>query len=852
MWREQRMAEEVYRYRAFISYRHVERDRKWARWLIEKLETYRTPRALVKSGAPVRIGHLFRDDDEIPASADLSHQIEDALRTSHFLIVVCSPDTPQSKWVQKEIDYFRSFGRGSRIFALLIDGEPEQSFPSNLLHIPMERTAPSGSRMAELVDAEPIAADVRPRHDERKSVTERRAFLRIVAGLLGVGYDDLVQRDRQRRVRRRWFLTTSAGAILLGVSALAGFTIYLDHQSKSQMQKELISAARYFLQQNRFESAARAAVAAQSIWPNAETDKLLRRVLNQSPRLGPVIFLGNKYATSLKFDRAGRRIFAGLSDGTLATREIDSQTGKIQSIRLSNGAINVLEIDNSGKLLTGSEDGTLTAVQPTASGLQRLFSINLGSPIAAIANGKYTAVALSNGRVEIFNLSQMASDLRPIRELKLPEPLALQFTSRGQLIGISRRHALVEWKIPTGVKVRSKLLKEATEDGGISCGSISPSGAIIVTGYCDGTLSLWNTNTGNEIGVPFVGHEGEVTTVEFSQAENIIVSGGTDSSVRVWPTHNVNSPNGYSPLLLGHTDSITAIAISNDGRKFATSASDNSIRIWDASRVHFWSPLLAKHPEVALPPEMAVKPLENDIVPLPRLRTTSQSGETTAQIIREGEIRIENINSGSIRTIAANTKDIVHMVLSPDGAVLAAIFFSAQVKIWAPHKIITTRIGSNLWLVAVDDSGELLAIADDQGAVTVRDGEGDDLLDNYRAAVGWQVSALQFSGKDALQVVTTDGARTINESMHLHRIVVPDGQRLVRDVCDRVLPGPLDLIDEDDGTVSPALQSMNGTRICTHSDKVRSSQGFLESWAELFESFWHATGRHQRYDHPIK
>ncbi len=34
---------------------------------------------------------------------------------------------------------------------------------------------------------EPIAADVRPRSDERRHVTERRALLRIAAGLLGVG-----------------------------------------------------------------------------------------------------------------------------------------------------------------------------------------------------------------------------------------------------------------------------------------------------------------------------------------------------------------------------------------------------------------------------------------------------------------------------------------------------------------------------------------------------------------------------------------------------------------------------------------------------------------------------------------
>lgn len=217
------MSEQVYRYRAFISYRHVERDRKWARWLIEKLETFRTPRPLVRAGAPLRIGQLFRDDDEIPASSDLSHQIEDALRASQFLIVVCSPDTPQSKWVRHEIEFFRSIGRGNRIFALLVAGEPSEAFPQELLRMPEERTAPDGTKSIEWVDAEPIAADVRPRADERASATERRAFMRIAAGLLGVSFDDLARREQQRRIRQQrvWGSVAAVLALSAGVSSYA-------------------------------------------------------------------------------------------------------------------------------------------------------------------------------------------------------------------------------------------------------------------------------------------------------------------------------------------------------------------------------------------------------------------------------------------------------------------------------------------------------------------------------------------------------------------------------------------------------------------------------------------------------
>jgi hypothetical protein len=221
------MAEQVYRYKAFISYRHLEQDRKWAKWLVERLETFRTPRSLVQTGVPSRIGRLFRDDDEVPASSDLSNQIEDALKASQYLIVVCSRATPASKWVKKEIDFFRALGRGDRILALLIEGEPGEAFPENLLRVPHERIASDGSRITEWADSEPIAADVRDRPGESRKELERRAFLRIAAGLLGCSFDDLFQRERQRQRRRQRLLGSAAA--LLASAAATGVYLWWDY-----------------------------------------------------------------------------------------------------------------------------------------------------------------------------------------------------------------------------------------------------------------------------------------------------------------------------------------------------------------------------------------------------------------------------------------------------------------------------------------------------------------------------------------------------------------------------------------------------------------------------------------------
>ena len=63
-----------YRYDVFVSYRHKDLDREWAKWLVESLETFKVPAGLVEAGAKDGIDRVFRDEDELPSSADLGPQ----------------------------------------------------------------------------------------------------------------------------------------------------------------------------------------------------------------------------------------------------------------------------------------------------------------------------------------------------------------------------------------------------------------------------------------------------------------------------------------------------------------------------------------------------------------------------------------------------------------------------------------------------------------------------------------------------------------------------------------------------------------------------------------------------------
>jgi eukaryotic-like serine/threonine-protein kinase len=119
-----------FRYWAFISY--SQRDAVWARWLHQKLETYRVPREWLGQHVghrtiPRRLVPIFRDRDELPSAGDLSEKIREALKASHALIVVCSPYAAVSQWVNEEVRTFKALGRSQRVFPLIIDGEPNAS-----------------------------------------------------------------------------------------------------------------------------------------------------------------------------------------------------------------------------------------------------------------------------------------------------------------------------------------------------------------------------------------------------------------------------------------------------------------------------------------------------------------------------------------------------------------------------------------------------------------------------------------------------------------------------------------------------------------------------------------------------
>lgn len=249
-----------YKYDAFISYRHCELDKFVAENLHRILENYELPKNL-KEKLNVQgktFKRIFRDQEELPLASNLEDPIISALEDSKYLIVICSPRLKDSLWCKKEIQTFKKLRGRKNIFCVLIEGEPSDSFPEEVLYDEVETTK-NGKTKIEKIMVEPLAADVRGENKKEVLKKIKEEKLRLAAAMYNIDYDDLRQRHKLRRQKR--IICTS---IIVAISCLL-FALYtsimlikINSQQRILKRHQALSLAKdaenYLSKDNRYEA----------------------------------------------------------------------------------------------------------------------------------------------------------------------------------------------------------------------------------------------------------------------------------------------------------------------------------------------------------------------------------------------------------------------------------------------------------------------------------------------------------------------------------------------------------------------------------------------------------------------
>lgn len=204
-----------FKYFAFISY--ASHDIEWGKRLQKRLEHYRLPATLCSEHNLPRnpIKPVFFAPTDIQPGG-LTEELQERLRSSRHLIVICSPHSAKSEWVGKEIEFFHSLGRTKDIYFFIVEGLPHSTDPEKECFNPI---------VEKLGLPEILGANINEKIYRQPWLNRERAYVQLISKLLGVEFDSIWGRHKRQLITK---ITAGTFAGLLILASL--FIVWMKNQ----------------------------------------------------------------------------------------------------------------------------------------------------------------------------------------------------------------------------------------------------------------------------------------------------------------------------------------------------------------------------------------------------------------------------------------------------------------------------------------------------------------------------------------------------------------------------------------------------------------------------------------------
>jgi WD40 repeat protein/tRNA A-37 threonylcarbamoyl transferase component Bud32 len=189
--------------------------------------------------------------------------------------------------------------------------------------------------------------------------------------------------------------------------------------------------------------------------------------------------------------------------------------------------------------------------------------------------------------------------------------------------------------------------------------AFSPDGAHIASAGEDGTVQIWDTNSGQQVKV-LRGHEKPVRSVMFSPDNRWIASASADGTIRLW-----DAATGVMTRTLQQGSAASCVAFSPDSRWLASGTGPGQLKVWDAATGE---------------ERLSFKAHEGGVVSV----AYSPDGRRLATGGGDGAVKIWDPQTGKeIRMLPHNLGSPVNSVaFSFDGGRLASTGWDGTVKVW--------------------------------------------------------------------------------------------------------------------------------------------------------------------------
>ena len=597
------MTEKIYKYVAFISYRHIQPDFEIASQIHKAIENFKVPKELDPHGK-YKDMRVFRDREEL-TTKDLSESLDEALRESEYLIIICSRRTPDSPWCTREVEEFKKYHEDSKIIPILIEGEPYESFNEELQNLKSVFIDDKGEEQVR--DLELLAADLRPdevkkldfvgyeyleKNDKVKFESLRKESLkilkqseiyRIMATILGVNFGDLKQRHKERRLRTIIASTVAAALILLAFG-ISMTNLYFQAERAKQTATQqtsmmvLKSADTAISEGNRAFSLLVSKEAMKNITPDMENYNQLEanytRILNDallSPKFSTMQVIDSD-STTPRFSVSNKRGYL-ITGGELSTGNIwDISNGELVKRIELNSPISAITIDKEdeyfyiatrgGEILKYNLDTLEYEEIFSSSGsyIQEMGFTKEGNYLILIA-GMRDVIILDRNTYEIagsFKLDNYEETITNISSL----------TGEKKFIVADSMGRIMIYDLDENKYV--EVIESTTEKTNFRNTVLSPDSKYYA--YSDDfSIKIFNTHTGEKTVIE------EYTNGLYFSPDSKILFGTSTNSIASW---NIEDGSVYSYFFT--PSNVERMRISQDGNTLVVALSkDHSIGIFE-------------------------------------------------------------------------------------------------------------------------------------------------------------------------------------------------------------------------------------------------------------------------------
>src|SRR5271166_2062404 len=552
---------------AFISYSHAA-DGKLAAAVQHGLHRFAKP--LFK----LRAIRVFRDQSTLAMTLQLWPEIEKALRSSRFFILMADPLSAQSEWVQKEVACWVGMKRTEKMLIVWTGGDviwdkTRKDFAWD------KTTALPALLVGTFGGEEPLYQDLRWAREEmqlsRKHPKFADTLAKLSAAIRGQSLDEIYGDDVREQRRRLRFLWTGITILLLAL-LLAGWGWWAEFQARNAADEQTRIANEH---RNAAEEQARIAesrrLAAESSTALAEYPQRSLLLAVEALRTGESIH--------------GTRIAAAEQ----SLREALSLVGG-RPIAYSDAGIDAVAISPDNHwLVTGSWDGTarlwdLTAKDPSVNPVVLRGHDHILHAVA-ISPDNHWLVTGGDGdhTARLWNLRAKDPSANPavLRGHDGSVKAVAISSDNNWLVTGSGDHTARLWNLRAKDPSANPVVLRG-HDNDVTAVAISPDNHWLVTGSADNTARLWDLRVKDPSARPVVlrGHESLVNAVAISPDNHWLVTGSADSTGRLWDL-TAKDPSANPVVLRGHDNDVDAVAISPDSHWVVTGSRDYTARLWD-------------------------------------------------------------------------------------------------------------------------------------------------------------------------------------------------------------------------------------------------------------------------------